>query len=189
MTPPPPQVNGEAIYSSSPWRVQFDSADKKTWYTTSKVSCLCSEVFFHHIIPSFITLAGREERICHYLWLCHSWYASSRVSTRPLVSTLSPSPSPSPPPHRWHCNADASTVLLLHHCEPARTHPAPDVDPPGRGGAGHTDPPGPGPPYPWRQVCLDFQIAECHVDQPMIAAVVPLHLIIFAYTLVLVGNL
>ena len=30
-------VNGEAIYGSVPWRVQNDTADGNTWYTTSKV--------------------------------------------------------------------------------------------------------------------------------------------------------
>ena len=31
------QINGEAIYNSTPWRVQNDTAEKLTWYTASKV--------------------------------------------------------------------------------------------------------------------------------------------------------
>ena len=75
MTPPPPQVNGEAIYSSFPWRVQFDSADKKTWYTTSKVSCPVVTLFLlnDHLLSLF---PGRPVHLRHHLQLPHPRWAA-----------------------------------------------------------------------------------------------------------------
>ena len=81
MTPPPLQVNGESIYSSFPWRVQFDSSDKKTWYTTSKVRCLCSHpvATCTHSLPFF---TGRPVHLRHHLQLHHTrWVSSSQASS------------------------------------------------------------------------------------------------------------
>ena len=117
MTPPSPQVNGESIYSSFPWRVQFDSSDKKTWYTTSKVRCLCSELCVHS--SSLATLTGWKERVRHHFWLRHSWYVSSQVCTRPLT------PYPSPPlptggtvSLTQPVTTVVTTVSLLGHSQP-----------------------------------------------------------------------
>ena len=32
------QVNGEAIYNTTPYKVQFDTSKKHTWFTSPKVS-------------------------------------------------------------------------------------------------------------------------------------------------------
>ena len=46
-----PQVNGEAIYSSRPWRAQNDTATKQTWYTTSKNGTFVYAITFETLTP------------------------------------------------------------------------------------------------------------------------------------------
>ena len=37
-----PQVNGEAIYNTIPWKVQNDTVASQTWYTASKVIAIAT---------------------------------------------------------------------------------------------------------------------------------------------------
>ena len=54
-----PQVNGEAIYSTIPWKVQNDTAASQTWYTASKVIAIATSIIVwlqyngYHTVPPF----------------------------------------------------------------------------------------------------------------------------------------
>ena len=46
-----PQVNGEAIYNSTPWRAQNDTATQQTWYTASKNVTFVYAITFEKLTP------------------------------------------------------------------------------------------------------------------------------------------
>ena len=48
---PWPQVNGEAIYNSIPWRAQNDTSTQLTWYTASKNLTFVYAITFEKLTP------------------------------------------------------------------------------------------------------------------------------------------